>query len=288
MLHSLELEWIRSIHQFRFPFIDNFFKALNFFDRQEFFFILIPIIWLGVGWKSGLKMFYILLISSLVNYALKGLFLSARPFHIDPSLAIIQIGGWGFPSGAAQTAVLLSGLLLKSWHSPWKWTLAFCYFALLSFSRVYLGVHFFSDILGGWFVGFMLLAIYLHLFPKIEKSLMHIRPFFLFLISQAVPLCLLVFFYSVSTIQICSAAMGLGLGLFISHARQILSVYPKEKRSLRVFVGIFGTFVCYKVTLLFPFLHSGICQFFKFLFLGLWLGLGSHFVCHALNLMQKK
>lgn len=81
---------------------------------------MIPLVWIFRGWKTGLRLYYILILSSLVNPALKGIFLSPRPFRLDPSLGIIQVSGLGFPSGAAQTAFLLGGLIVLFWNSPWK------------------------------------------------------------------------------------------------------------------------------------------------------------------------
>ena len=169
MSHFSELEIIRFIQEFRNPIFDGFFKFLDFFDRQEFFFVLIPAVWLGRGWKWGLRLFYILFLSSLTNHALKELFLSPRPFHIDPNVGIIQVAGNGFPSGAAQTVVLLSGLLLNFWKSSWKWSVVFFYIAFVSFSRVYLGIHFPTDILGGLASGCVLLLLYGKGFPLFEK-----------------------------------------------------------------------------------------------------------------------
>jgi undecaprenyl-diphosphatase len=160
MLHDLELEVINFIHQFRNPLFDEFFKFLDFFDRKEFFLVLIPILWLWLGWTTALRLSCILILSSLVNHALKEYFLYPRPFHLDSNVGIIQVNGFGFPSGAAQTVILLSGAFLVSWKSSWKWAVALTYILLVSFSRIYLGVHFPSDILGGWIVGFGLLAIY--------------------------------------------------------------------------------------------------------------------------------
>jgi len=284
MLHSLEIEWIQLLHQFRTPFLDHFFKLLNLLDRHEFFFLLIPIVWLGVGWKPGLRLFYILFLSILVNQALKGLFLSPRPCHLDPTLGVIQIGGLGFPSGAAQTVILLSGLLLQSQKRAWKWVLVTCYIAFVSFSRIYLGAHFPSDILGGWFVGFALLMVHNHAFPRLENLLVKLKSTFLLLLSQAVPLLLLFAFNTSMTVPICSMAMGISLGLFWSHAYQLLPDRPKElsQALLRGLIGACGAFMCYEwIPLIIP-STSTFHLFIQFLLLGLWLGLGSHLVCHLL------
>ncbi len=171
MIHSIELEWLQYIHTFRTPFLDTFFKALHFFDRVEFFFIFIPLVWVCVGRRSSLKLFYILMLSMVVNYYLKAIFSLPRPYVLDPSLAVMPIDGFAFPSGSAQTATLLSGILLASWKNVLRWPVAITFFSLFSFSRLYLGAHFPSDLLGGWIIGLGLLGIYFYIFPLIEKRL---------------------------------------------------------------------------------------------------------------------
>lgn len=283
MSHTFELELINLIQEFRTPLLDQFFKSLDFFDRQEFFFVLIPIIWLGQGWKTGLKLFYILLLSSLMNHALKEFFLSPRPFHLDAHLGIIQVSGLGFPSGAAQTVILLSGLLVSSWKSSWKWVVAFLYVGLVSFSRVYLGVHFPSDILGGWLVGFGL-AIYNYVFPPIENSLQKFKPITLFWLSQAIPTLLLIWQYSIPAMRLCGVAMGMGIGLFIVHSYQLFLTPPKDTKeyALRGLIGVLGAFTCYALTLLLPTSDAIIFFFPRFLLWGLWVGLGSNLLCRKL------
>lgn len=278
MLHELELQFIQDLHQFRNPLFDHFFKFLDFFDRQEFFFILIPMIWLGSGWKSGLRLFYILLLSSFMNHALKDFFLSPRPFHLDASLRIIQVGGLGFPSGAAQSVILLSGLLLTFWKSSWKWAVAVTYIALVSFSRIYLGVHFPIDILGGWVIGFCLLAVYFYIFPLIERRLRRCNLLSIFALSCAMPILLLIWKTSISTLTICSVAIGLSIGLFVVHSYRLFLTPSKNWNEfvLRGLIGVLGTFACYLLTNSIPYLFP------RFLLLGLWVSLGSPLLCRQL------
>ncbi|MEU5390258.1 phosphatase PAP2 family protein [Streptomyces tibetensis] len=67
--------------------------------------------------------------------------------------------GWSFPSGHATTATLTAGLLVVAvlMRAPRGRTAlalaACCWGALVGLSRVYLGVHWFTDVLGGWLFG---------------------------------------------------------------------------------------------------------------------------------------
>lgn len=63
---------------------------------------------------------------------------------------------YAFPSGHAMTSMtLVAILLILTWHRPWKWlvlTVGSLYLLVIAWTRLYLGVHFPSDILAGWMV----------------------------------------------------------------------------------------------------------------------------------------
>lgn len=78
-----------------------------------------------------------------------------------PEASLLAISGYSFPSDHAAVALLFFGLLLIL-VIPWlkqkasRWLLigfSSVAVAFISFTRVYLGVHWFSDIIGGWLLG---------------------------------------------------------------------------------------------------------------------------------------
>jgi len=281
MIHTFELEIIRYIQQIRTPFFDGFFTLWHFFDRPEFFCVLIPAIWLIKGQKTGIKLFCLLLFSGSINALLKSLFASPRPFHIDPKLGLLSITGYGLPSGAAQTVMLLSALAFTSWKSSYKWALIFPYILLVSFARVYLGIHFPTDILAGWSVGVTLWICYRYFSPYLENKISKLSFSSKFLIFQT-PLFLgIIFLRSVDNMYASVSALGIGLGVLLNQwlRWQLPPVFSRKEKIQRAFIGILGTFFCYKA-----FYFSPLIAFFS---IGLWVSTGSLWVCKKIQKLQQ-
>ena len=89
--------------------------------------------------------------SALLNIAAKHYFARTRP---DFWLSLAPETSFSFPSGHAMGSMTLAAVVAAlAWNTRWRWpaSIAAVAFALLvGLSRVYLGVHFPSDILAGW------------------------------------------------------------------------------------------------------------------------------------------
>jgi hypothetical protein len=78
---------------------------------------------------------------------------------------------YGLPSGHAQSAMSFWPGLAMMLKTRRPWIAAVILVLLVSLSRVYLGVHFISDVIAGWILGGGVLGIFLWLEPKVVKWL---------------------------------------------------------------------------------------------------------------------
>ncbi|MGO1098183.1 phosphatase PAP2 family protein [Priestia megaterium] len=125
--------------------------------------------------RTELILFIAIIVGSpILNELLKLLFHRARPdFH-----RLIKINGYSFPSGHAMSAFAVYGVLsFLLWrHIPTRWgrtlliVTSIIMILTIGISRIYLGVHYPSDVIGGYFASGCWLAIAIWFYQRyLEK-----------------------------------------------------------------------------------------------------------------------
>ena len=128
-------------------------------------------------WKRALEIAVIGIGGFVVNYFMKLSFHRLRP----PNPLIDKLENFSFPSGHATSAFIFYGLLT---YLVWKTeilklykyiigTILILFSFLIGFSRVYLRVHYPSDVLAGICIGFAWLILTVWLFEKLKKKSDH-------------------------------------------------------------------------------------------------------------------
>ena len=192
-IHMHEIPIIEALQTLRTPWLDQLFLALNIFDYDTTYFVIIIFIWHMVSEKAGFNVLYLEAIATTAFMTLKDICAQPRPYELVPQLGVLETMGPGFPSGAATEVVTVIGFaffLLKPTKTIFK-VLALCLMVLVGLTRVYLGAHFISDVIGGYSIGGLILAGYAWLYEPVDKFLKRYSPLYQFLMHSAFIFCLM-------------------------------------------------------------------------------------------------
>jgi len=166
---------ISSIHSAQLTSVMIF---LTFFGSHTFLFpaylVLIVILLIKKNTRLAIDITAIGLTSTVILFSLKDIFKRIRP--LDP--LIKQVAGFSFPSGHSFSSFTFFGLIAYVlWQTniskAWKITafiLLFLFATTIAFSRVYLQVHFPSDVVAGFCLSVVWLILSLWILKKIPKQ----------------------------------------------------------------------------------------------------------------------
>ena len=183
---SIDLQILEDLKGHTSEGMNNFMLAVTFLGKHPFlipanllliaFFLLIP---KRKSWFS-IRVAAIGLSSLAFTFALKYLFMRKRP----EAPLLFEAEGYSFPSGHAIMSVTFYGLLIYIIskmvdNKPLRWSInsfLVLLILLIGFSRVYLRVHYASDVIVGFIVGLTWLLISLYVLKRIEEFNKHVPP----------------------------------------------------------------------------------------------------------------
>ncbi len=168
-LHILEITWTQFIQNLGgwllYPM-----RAFTFLGNEEFYMLIMPLLYWCVDATLGLRVGIMLLASGSLNGTAKLLLRSPRPYWIDKNvIAYISESSFGLPSGHSMNSMSVWGLMAASIKKKLGWVIAGIIIFMVGLSRIYLGVHFTTDVLLGWTLGAILLVLFLRLEKRVGK-----------------------------------------------------------------------------------------------------------------------
>ena len=162
------MNFMKSIES---PFLTSFTQVIS--NLTEPLVLLIVSVLLGVliyfrkSKRAGIFFVGIMLLSSALVTVLKEIFQKARPLD-----SLITETSYSFPSGHALISIVFFGLVvfifMKKKNNLLKISAAVLAILLIDFSRLYLRVHWFSDVIFGFFIGGIILILAIFFYKKYE------------------------------------------------------------------------------------------------------------------------
>jgi membrane-associated phospholipid phosphatase len=128
-------------------------NAISFLGTIDFYLLLIPFLYWVISAQLGFRVLLVLLSTDFLGIAFKQLLHQPRPYWVGNVQALAEETSYGIPSTHASDTIAVWGYLAYKVNKAWLWAVTFLLVLLVGISRMYLGVHFPTDVLGGWLLG---------------------------------------------------------------------------------------------------------------------------------------
>lgn len=211
----------------------------------------------------------VLLWTTVITFIAKDYFDLPRPFHVDNTLEFLDgqlpdetnftfskrgaVGFWdplpadvlevtrksdgvenGFPSGHTRIAIAFWGAIMLLYRQRWIQVVSVILMILIPLSRIYLGVHFLADVLGGIALGGLMLGVFYMLVLAPDKLSAFLKKDHYLIGFNAPSLLLLLvplpflFILPPRVMVVIGLILGLGLGYLLLAKKGI----PEDKASM--------------------------------------------------------
>lgn len=162
---------LNGIHTFSSDWLDRFFLLVTSLGSAPFVIAGVTVAITAMYYIGEKRNALFLLFSAggtaIINILFKLLFERERP---DLWEHLVIESGYSFPSGHAMiSSALALAIIILAWRTEYRWhaiIIGSLYTLLVGISRVYLGVHFPSDIIGGWCVSILWILTLYHVFAR--------------------------------------------------------------------------------------------------------------------------
>lgn len=171
-------------------------SSLSAFGEQLLLVVIMGFLYWGLNKKFGKYVGLNVLMVNVWNPMIKNIFLRSRPYMVNGNLKPLRLvdenadamdivaQGYSFPSGHSSNAVTVYGsLAAHEKKNRLFWALAIVLPLLVGFSRVFVGVHFPTDVLCGWLLG----VIVVLLVPWLRKVIKNRWLFYGVLLLTSIP-----------------------------------------------------------------------------------------------------
>lgn len=300
-------------------------RFVSYFGNEEFFLLVMPLIYWSVDSALGLRMGMILMTSNLLNYIGKLAFAGPRPYWISSQVRALWLTEttFGIPSGHSQLTMSVWGICAAYFKRTWFWVVALVVIFLVGLSRMYLGVHFLHDVLFGWLLGALTLWAFVSFWEPVSSWVGKKTLSGQLLIGFVVSLLTIVLGYGtwsfrsgyqipvewVSNALLAGAEepdpvdanniftsagtfFGLAAGVaWITSLGGYQASGPPEKRAIRYFVGLVGILIFYMgLGAIFPrgdgFIYY-LLRYIRYMLIGFWVAGGAPWIFVRFKLAER-
>lgn len=273
-------EILNRLHIFAGTWLDTVMAAITATGNEIFYLLVIPVLYWCYDKKFASRIGGAFLTCVLVNESVKEYFNNPRPDPSRLSDGISQLNirykpkhSPGFPSGHAQNAVAFWGSLAYFAGKRNITLFSLIFILLVSYSRLYLAVHFLGDVLGGLVIGCVFLLLYIVSVAWIKKKYAFINQTAIVIAAFVAPFVLSKIMPGNEVVKTLGALSGFIIGIIYENDR--IGFSPKNRpipNIIKAFAGIVGVIAIKAgVKAILPSVASA--DFFRYWLIGIWITL---------------
>ncbi|MBR2371644.1 MAG: phosphatase PAP2 family protein [Clostridia bacterium] len=170
-----EFQFLTAFQKTANPFFDLFWTFITMFGEEVLIVAIVGLLYWCLNKDFAKCLAYSVLTSVAANGITKNIVGRDRPFQ-NKDWDIINkrpdtADGFSFPSGHTQVSTSLFVSMAIWIKKRWMWVLAITMAILVAFSRLYLGVHFPTDVIAGFALGIALSFVCCYLHNKVQNKL---------------------------------------------------------------------------------------------------------------------
>jgi membrane-associated phospholipid phosphatase len=242
------LQFINKVARLVNTILDTFFITVTELGSELFYMIFLPPIFWCLNKKFGFRLFFITLLAGYFTALVKNITSSPRPpekhWMVEPESS-------SFPSGHAMGPTSMWGYIIVKLKHQIILIIGISIIILVSISRLYLGVHYPIDILGGLVFGIGLVIGFIYFEPALSEQINNLNFSQKIILSLIIPLILAGLAYltlpgDIRAISGSGALLGICLGYVVeSRINNFVVKGNLFQKIYRVIIGFLVTFIIF-------------------------------------------
>ncbi|MEJ5362894.1 MAG: phosphatase PAP2 family protein [Spirochaetota bacterium] len=284
---------LNQIHLYAGRWFDFVMVAFTQLGNEMFYILVIPFLFWCVNKRVATIVGIAFLLSAAINDIAKFLFVNPRPdaANLAPQIAELNriycpVKSPGFPSGHAQSAVVFWGTLAYVLKHRVFTLFSLFLIVAISYSRLYLGVHFLGDVAGGIILGTVIFLSVIALIPQYDRLWnTRIIPAIIFFVI--IPFIIAIVLTGNEIAKSLGVLSGFAIGFILNkdNSEEItFSILPALGKFI---IGIIILIVIKEgLKIVFP--SSSVFDFIRYWFMGLWVSYGAPALFMQIPYLSKK
>ncbi|MDF9615563.1 phosphatase PAP2 family protein [Bacillus cereus] len=232
-IDMLLLEWMTS---FEGSVLTTFFKLVSSLANETLYLVIISFLYWCVSKRKAFHMIVMLCFSGYIGIMVKEFMKIPRPYTYDGIEALYEksAAGYSFPSTHVQLSTTFWGSFMILCKKRIVWIIGIIFIILVAISRLYLRVHWLSDIIGA--VLFSVIVVYLY--TKVTMGLSDRKFILLQRIILAVSLIMYVMTSQVDNLKLLGVLTGSTIGIMLE--KHFININESNDFKMQVVKTVLG------------------------------------------------